>query len=278
MSVKLDKNSKKRLVDATNFREFIVRVLELRTTDQRKFGYADLARSAGFASRSFPREVVKGKKTLTLDSLRKMSKGLGLSKDLIQYFTYLVELDVKSCRAEGKSTLNIEKSLKNLKSRILQKENEILKEADGLFANKFLPKVFAALGAELDGASTAEVKRRTSFSEDTILTCLTSLEDLGLVVRKGTRFYPQVSHPSLQNLNSETQFKRYFKSSLDEISKELETDYSKDHCLFFNSCFIISMKDAIRLKEELRELMLKYVDEHDSPNGDKVVSLTCSLR
>lgn len=278
MSLKLDKNAKRRLVEVKNFREFIVRVLELRTSDQRKFGYADLARSSGFVSRSFPREVVTGKKTLTLDSLRKMSKGLGLPKDLIQYFTYLVELEVESCRAEGKSTLSIEKSLKNLKSRIVQKENELLKEADGPFANKFLPRVFAALGAELDGASTTEVKKRTSFSEETILTSLKTLEDLGLAVRKGTRFYPQVSHPSLQNLNSETQFKRYFKANLDEISKELEADYSKDHCLSFNSCFIISIKDAVRLKEELRELLLKYVDEHDSPTGDKVVSLICSLR
>ena len=92
-----------------------------------------------------------------------------------------------------------------------------MREADGLFANKYLPKVFAALGTELDGASTAEVKRRTSFSEETISTSLKTLEDLGLVVRKGIHFYPQVSHPSLRNLNSETEFKKYFKANLDEI-------------------------------------------------------------
>lgn len=278
MSIKLDKNARKWLVDTDNFRDFITKVIELRSTDQRKFGYADLARSAGFVSRSFPREVVKGNKTLTLDSLRKMAKGLGLSKDLIQYFTYLVELEVESCRDERKSVASIEKSLKNLKSRIVQKENDILKINDGPFANKFFPRIFAALGSELDGASTAEVKRRTNLTEETIITSLKSLEELGLVVRKGTRFYPQISHPSLQNLKSDSQFKKYFKVNVEEILKGLDADYTKDHCLFFNSCFIISTKDEIRFKEELRELLLNYVDEHDTPTGDKVVSLTCSLR
>ncbi len=278
MALKLDKTSKERLVNARNFRDFIKLVLIIRSTDQKRFSYADLARKAGFSSRSFPREVVMGKKTLTLESLKKMSAGLDLSRDLIQYFTYLVELEIESCRGPGKTISSVEKSLMNLKSRIVQKESDLLNKKDSPFSSLFLPKVFAALGSEINGASTAEVKRRTSLSEETILTSLKSLEDIGLVIRKGIRFYPQVTHPSIQNLNSETLFKSYFKENLNHISNELDADYGKSHSLFFNSCFLISVKEVTRLKEELRELLLKYVDENESPNGDKVLSLTCALR
>lgn len=278
MIFKLTQEAKSKLVNSGDFRSFIKTYMDLRSEQGRRYGYSDLSRNSGFVSRSFLRDVVVGSKKLTLDSLSKLNRGMGLSKELTQYFVYLVELELDTCRTDSKSTDEIRKHIKNLKSRILQKERTFLKKADDPFSTDHLPKVFASLGKEETGATATEIITRTRLTNEAVHSALVKLEEMGLVIRKGTRYFSQIHHPSLQHLTESAHFKRFMKHNLSEALSHIEQDYVKAHCLYFNSYFCISSKNAPRFKEELRSLLLKYVDESDEPEGDSVVSLTCTLR
>ncbi|MEN0059706.1 MAG: hypothetical protein AAGB31_12780 [Bdellovibrio sp.] len=44
-----------------------------------------------------------------------------------------------------------------------------------------------------------------------------------------------------------------------------------------SSAFSVSQKDLPKLKDELRSLLLKYVDTAENPDGNKVINLIASL-
>ncbi|RYZ84926.1 MAG: hypothetical protein EOP04_17010, partial [Proteobacteria bacterium] len=80
-------------VEAQTSREFLRIVFDEQKNNGRKLTYASLARLAGFASRSFPRDVIKGIKLLSRDSALAMARALKLNSDLAAYLCYLVERD-----------------------------------------------------------------------------------------------------------------------------------------------------------------------------------------
>jgi hypothetical protein len=66
------------LAEVKNPRDFLKAILQLREKSGRKFSFSQLARAAGFTSRSYPREVLTGRRRLTPKSSRAFSKGLRL--------------------------------------------------------------------------------------------------------------------------------------------------------------------------------------------------------
>lgn len=278
MQTKLTPEMIHQLSEASNYKEFLSIFIKAKSNESRRYTYADLARSSGFSSRSFIREVIIGKKTLTPSSLQKIVRGLNLSKELTQLFIYLVELEIEECRAAQTSLEAIKGKLRNLRSRLSQKERTVLKNADSPFSIQGLPQVFAALGTPEQGATINQIMKRTEFDMEKIHVLLENLQLQGLVTKQGMKYFSQFSHPSLQHLGEKSHFLKFIEGNLKQALEHLEHDYSLPHCLLFSSCLTIKLKDQERLKEELRSLLLKYVDESDVPDGEKVITLTCSLR
>lgn len=277
----MSKETLKYLVSSANYRDFIKRVIESKRRDGRRFGYSDIARYAGFSSRSFPRDVAIGKKKISLQSLHKLSVGLGLTGDLAQYFRILVEIEHPSCRLRPTSLDRQLRSLQNLKGRILQKSRihslQPLREGEVAFSVPTLPLIYAALGTTETGASISEIQKRTGLRKNEIATTLTALKESDLVEKQNDRYFAKEGHLSFQGLKQSEIYQKFYLHLIEQASANARARFNSDEHLFFSSSLSIDQSDLPKLKESLRAVLLDYVDRTEKPSGDKVVSIACSF-
>lgn len=273
----------KKLVSTLTYREFIVTCIEVRSQNGRRFGYSDIARKASFKSRSFPRDVTLGSKKLTPASLEKFILGLGLKGTLAEYFKTLVEIEIPECRNYKFQFEKAENKLRNLRSRLLKKSHSVSNSTtekqnpDAPFELSAIPKVYAALGVPDIGATVHELRQRTELPSIQIHPILQKLLAAGLIRKNKDRFIAQENHLNLPDLKQSAIFKQFFLNSLVEASQKARTHFNSDENLFFSSSFSIKKSDLPSLKNDLRETLLRYVDDSEKPQGDKVVSLACAM-
>jgi uncharacterized protein (TIGR02147 family) len=265
------------LLQSTSYRDFIKTVISIRSKNGKPYGYATIARNSGFASRGFPHDVTKGAKRLTIESMHKMAKGLGLTSELHTYFIKLVEFEHPDCRIKPSNTEAINRSLTSLRQRLLQKKTVQEGAADSSFQNKNIPILYASLGTPELGASLNDVVLKTGLSITAIESGLATLIQIGLVQKINDRYYPRDNHVSFQHLTENNMFKDFYLELLSTAEKKAHKNFTDANSLFFSSAFSVQRKDLPLLKEELREVLLKFVDQCEQPNGDQVVSLVVGL-
>jgi uncharacterized protein (TIGR02147 family) len=84
-------NTKKVSVfDFVDYRLFLKEYYRWNKTTTRGFSHRLMARSLGFTSTNFLKLVMDGKRNLSKDSLKKITSGLDLNKQEVEYFSYLV--------------------------------------------------------------------------------------------------------------------------------------------------------------------------------------------
>lgn len=267
------------LMSCSNFREFILCFMSIKSKTK-KVSYADIARRAGFAARSFPREVVLGKKKITLNSLPKLILGLGLTGDIAQYFRYLVELEQPECRSQNKSDLQIQQALLNLKKRILIKNKIIVdpKKYDAdIFSFADIPLVYAALGNTGTGSTVVEIMKKSNLSKDIVLNLLKRMISSEIVKESNHRYMAIDHHLNLQGLGQSEIFKSFYIELLKKAQLSAQLNMQNENELHFSSCFSVNQKDLPQLKENLRSLLLQYVDQNEIGAGNKIVKIACSL-
>jgi uncharacterized protein (TIGR02147 family) len=277
MRQKFDRREIQRLAESRDYRMFIKTALELKSARGRRFGYADLSRHSGIASRGFLHDVVAGKKRLSPESMHKVARGLGLPADVTELFRSLVELEHPDCRARTLSSSRIERNIANLKERILAKSSVYLKSPEEAFSDHRIPIVYAALGDEVTGAKFTEIKSRTKISVSDLSQILEKMIELGIVGNKNEFYFAQQGHLSLQHLQESEVFRDFFLHHLRQAESAARTHFKSDRHLFFTSAFSVREKDMAKIKEDLRATLLKYVDQAEEALGDTVVSLACSI-
>lgn len=267
------------LVLTNNYRDFIQKMILLKKTGSTKYGYSDLARFSGFSSRSFPRDVVLGKKRISLVSIPKFVKGLGLTGDMAQYFRYLVELEHEDCRTKKKSTPQIEKCIVNLKQRLTRSTNTHSLEAqlDLCYKDFNIPIVYAALGPIDVGATFIEIVKKTNLDETSVTKALDNLEKISLIKVNKKKYIAIDNHLDRTELRTSELLKNFYLNLLQKAYQTASKNFDKKTNLHFNSCFSINESDLPALREELKNTLLSFVDQGEAPTGDKVISLVCSL-
>jgi hypothetical protein len=186
-------------MEASDYRSFLdLFIKEVGQT--RALGWADIARRGGFASRSFPREVVLGKKRLTLLSLPKFIKGLGLNADLADYLRILVEIEHPDCRTKVMDEGKLHLLRSNLCQRILNKRSANKAPVDSGYRIAQLPLVYAALGTTETGATLNQIEVRTGLTEGQTVEILSHAVHVGIVEKRGARYFAQQNHLNIQNL------------------------------------------------------------------------------
>jgi uncharacterized protein (TIGR02147 family) len=263
-------------IDAPPNRHFIRAWIGERSKFAR-FGYADIARNGNFAARSFPRDVASGTKRITLRSLEKFTKGMGLSGDLASYFKSLVEVEEAECRRIGTSLSKAERTRTTLKARLLAQTSLTFSAVSDAIFEENLPRVYAALGTCETGAEISSIRSRTRLDRRQLQSSLQKLANLGCVKKVGTRYFPVQNHISLEKLTTASSFRHRFQSSARRAEREIEKLMSSPNSLFFASTFSVRASDLPSLKEELKSLLNRYVDTAEAPEGDRVVELVTSL-
>lgn len=266
----------KELLEASNYRRFMAVWIEIKS-ESKKMTYSDIARWGGFSSRSFPRDVLKGSKRLTLISLPKMIRGLQLPVSLGSYFRLLVEAEHEDCRPLSGTTDSVTKNLAKHKERLLSQSTLQDASVDTAFSISHIPEVYAALGSAETGSHVDDIIARTGLSEGLVLISLEKMLELKMVNKKKFRYYPTQNHISLEGLKKSQLFKHHFRKCCDKASDVARQKFDSDEHLFLSSAFSVNKKDLPKLKEDLRTLLLSYIDTSEKPNGNAVVNLVAGL-
>ena len=276
MRLRLDAGDLEALLAIDDYRAFIKKVMRIRSRSGVTLTYAKLGRLAGISSRSYPRDIVGGTKRMTPALLPKFARALGLTGDLRALFTDLVELSEPGARASGRSEEQIRFSLQRLRARLAQKTSSSF-HIEQAFAVAELPRVYAALGTQEQGASQTEIERRTGLDEVVVAGVLAKMLEIGLAKKNGARFFPEKPHFSTTDLKASDVYKQHFLKQTEVVLSEARRKMNSDDNLFFSSAFSVKAKLLPELKTELRDLLLRYVDTSEVASGDKVVSLICAL-
>ena len=261
---------------ASDYRNFLTIYLKL-------FDYSlsDFARATGFG-RGFPGDVISGKRRLTAKSSHAFEKALKLPVKGKKLFRFLVaneELDLypEIDRAQ------VFAEILNLKNQPWKKTRTEIQETSvvrikTLGFDKKMFTVYAAAGDFLTGASFKEIQERTGFTSNEIFKFSDNLEKLGLLeIKDSTRVIPKDLHLFLKTADQSSLLQQTFHQSVELAEKRIGSIDKDRNDFFFNSSFCIHKDKLPKLKEELRETILKFVDNSIESSGDGIAHLLLAL-
>lgn len=246
-----------------------------------KFSFAMFAKRAGFAGRGFAKDVIAGRKRLTNNSLRRIIKGLDLADDLAEFFSYQVasqEVDVEfRDLTKTKMKQLLAKQRIKINNAISTPTTPDVKPSP--FRNPFAPKVYAALGDLDRGSNLKEIKIRTGFSLSEVTRALQSLEAIGMVEQTFDGHYRATIHDVyIQEREAASAFKEYYSQLIGKKSIEAATaNFDDPTKLYWLSHASVKTQDLPKFKQDLRDLLRRYVETIEDSSGDKIVDLCVSF-
>lgn len=279
MSVELTPDFSVQLLAAPDYRTFLQEYCELTP-----LSFAALARRSGFASRAYVREVIEGKRRLTVLSVGKFSTGLHLRGDWKPYFRLLVARTEKDSCPEGWSSARIERQLEILRAKIEGKRSRRAVKNDPDLVDSYLKvpyflEIYAASGEIGSGSSLNEIQLRTGLDSRVLKSSLSKMEKLGVFVRDQAkeRFLPTDFHIAISAAERSEYFRRAYVKGLELARKGATHDLGSPEKLFFQSTFCVRVNDLPILKQRLRKLLDEFVESSIDGSGERVVNLITAL-
>lgn len=268
------------LLSASDYRTFLKLVVE-KGSRKRWGSYTAFSKKSGFSSRSYVRDVVSGKRRLTPKTLGPVASTMALSSDLRTYFKLLVSLEENDIRPRELAPDQVRTKLRKLKERLLKRKAGPRRPA-GMVAESFGPEIYAALGTQEGGASLDEICMRTGLAPDAAGAVLAKMCETG-AVRGGqdpaagerTRYFPGDIHVVSQAMDEI--HKTYFISAAGEMIVRAKRSFDSPERLYWKSVFSMRPELAPRFKEELRELILRFVDRAEDPAGETLGHITIAF-
>lgn len=261
------------LLKAPSYRGFLHVLYTLNKSENPQFSYAYIAKQCGFSSKSFIKEVIDSKKSLTRASCEKVIKGLKLPKSLGDYFFYITAKD------EGFTDLKekqLEKEIYRVKSKLLKKDITEAVSTD-IFKTLSWPYVYAALG-EIDvGATLKEIEQRTQLPADEIKKTLNVLLEKKLIEQRESRFLANDPTAFFGEIGSSSHFKAFFLHALTLQYERAKKNFNSKDELYFSMSFSAQTQQMTQFKKDLQDLLDKYSSTIEDPNGDRIVTLTCGM-
>ena len=276
------------LLASASYREFLKTY-----TKVTGLSFAEIARRAGFASRSYPRDVAQGRRRLTSKSLPSLLQGLRLDRNLALFYRALFYLahpeehpdrapvallqeivDRSKTRAERPTTRRRFPSLAPFKEAA-QKEG-----AEDIF------EVLAALGKPDRGVTLNELSAQTGKSPIALARLLEELQAAELVVARDAidptqerRFLPAAGHMNFSWLPNHGGAQSLFLAILRRNLAAATNHFNRQDALFSCTALSVSRARLPALKEELREVILRFVDRtiEEETSPDAVAYLVTSM-
>lgn len=276
--LRLSRPTRNSLSKSQNYRDFL-RIYFSET----KLSYAEVARRSGFSSRSYPRDVTESRRRLTAKALPSLIRGLRLDATLSKLFQalYFREFPEEHVGQFSRSTIDawIQKERKRTIDGPIRMDvnlNRILKVDDKqeLIASA-LTEVVAALGDTRTGATIEEVRLRTGRNKEDLSRILQYLEKDGVVdySANSCRYLPKSGHLNLTGFPRNELSRAIFCSAVRKLGRASREHFSREDAFFMTSAISVKTADLPRLKKEMKELVLKFVDRtvDNSESPDVVV-------
>ena len=261
------------LLRSENYREFLAEAYAHLKDSKKNFSLALLASKIGCKSKSYPREVITGRRTLSLDYAEGFAAAFGVKGEAKKLFLKLIELE-KSNRKEAVNE-DIREIKARLHNRILHKQ----KKPQDIFSDGTWIDVYASLGCEIKGSTFEEIQKRTLMPQNSLQVILKAMEKQGLVFSDSNkdRFKPIVRQQFFENLKQDEIFQKRFLNILEKTKNKAKTSIDSETELFQCSTISVKSQDLPQLKSELREVLNKFVQDAETPEGDKLTHLLVSF-
>lgn len=245
--------------------------------DHRK-SYAAFARKAGFASRSYPREVCLGLKKITPKTIHGFISGFGLKGDGAKYFRDLAALDNPDLNFEKLNSEDLNARLAKLKKNLLSKKSKpVAFSKTSIFANKLWPYVFSALGSESNGSTIADVEGRLALPRQQVSDIITELFHAQMIRVEGEKVFPIAEKLIFKEEGREGAFKEFYLDTIKHAEQKARHHFKASDELYFNSVFSIPSSRLPEFKNELRSLLLNFIQDAEDPDGNSIVTLVTAL-
>jgi len=261
------------LLRSENYRQFLTEAYAHLKTSKKTFSLSFLANKIGCKLKSYPREVMSGRRTLSFDYAEGFAAAFGVKGEAKKLFLKLVELE----RSEEKSV--VKNDILLIKTRLRNRISHKNKSPQDIFSEGSWIDVYAALGSEDKGATFEEISKRTKMYEASLKLTLEAMEKKGLVLANQRRdqFKPVVRHHFFEDLKKDDFFQNRFLAVLEKIKNKAKISVDSKTELFQCSTISVNSQDLPKLKSELRELLNKFVQDSEAPEGDQLTHILVGL-
>ncbi len=264
------------LINCDNYRSFLLEAFHYMKSVKRGYSLTLLARKIGCKSKSYPNDVMNGRRSLSSGYAPGFASAFGLKGDSRKLFLKLVELEKNSDKEELiKDIEHLRYRLKNQRDLKNRKPNDLFESADWI-------DVYASLGSLENGSSLPEIQKRTGLSAPVILKALKNMQDKRMIKhdQKTDRYHAGNLHYFFEDVSYDS----FFQKRILDLLKRAEgtaasyatgTVPKKDffHC----STFSILEKDVPKIKAELRDVLNKFAQDAEFSDGDKLAHIIAGL-
>lgn len=271
-------NSWERIRSAEDYRSFLRAYLE-----ERELNLSDLARAAGYG-RSYPSDVIKGKRRLTARSCHAFENALKLPSHGRKLFRLLVAREEPDNFPEFDPS-RLPEMIESLRARPWGASHKSVATSQAapalkaVFGDPRAALVFAACGQPGQGASLADVEKRTRLAKPELEGVLRNLSRAGLV-RENTEtktFEPSDLHLFVTADNESRLLIDLFQGACLAARHRVQETATSDREFFFSSVYCVREERLPELKRALRETIVKFIDESIDTDGDRMVRLLTAL-
>jgi hypothetical protein len=212
-------------------------------------------------------------------ALPRFIKGLHLNGTAARYFRTLAAMEFPKLNFENVGQAELMREAGSLRAKMrnqaagpsrLLRQTEIYRIADW-------PFVFSALGTTEHGATLDEICMRTKLRSEVCLKILDQMKEHSVIKVESERYLPLSFHLIFSELSSEGAFKPFYRKTLQRAQHAATDGFLDPDCLHFASTFSVASKNLPALRKELQKLALRYVELHEEPLGDRIVSLAIAL-
>jgi len=266
----------KLLIGAKDYHQFLDDAFSRLKKESPQFSYAAFARKAGMSSRSFPRDVALGQKSLTLSSAKAFSAALGLRGRLNTFFMLLVERDEPSLRGPKATVESINARLLEMRESLLNQDiRKNSQSARDIFKSIQWLKIYSASGKVGVGATLEEISQRTKISTDELQNYMNDLLQKQILSwdGKAKRYCPLHSYQIFEDLKGDDFFRHWYLQSLAEAKMKVDKDFASDKQLFFTSMFSVRSDKMTEFRKELRDILQRFSEDSEDAEGDSLAKM-----
>jgi len=218
-------------------------------------------------------ELVTGRKGLSRDSVRRIKEALRLPKAYARLFDLLALYGEPQLRSRQMEAHAIQQKIVNLRDDLKKLNDQTIniRNQRRVVGQPELFQTFAALGSRKIGASLIEIRQRTGIDEATIRTCLSILENEGIIEKLSERYHVIVSQVDLFGLNGSDGLDGLIFRTCGDIQDRRKEILADKHNLVFYSCFSVKQSQLDVIRERIRDAIFNVLDDVQDDDGDHVM-------
>jgi DNA-binding transcriptional regulator GbsR (MarR family) len=142
--------------------------------------------------------------------------------------------------------------------------------------------IIAALGEMDMGATLEEIQQKTGIFKTQLASTLETLVQEGIANYRGDsrRYYPGTEHLDWTGQAGNRLAQAIFQSTVERLTQVAQKHFGREDTMLLSSAISVSKKDLPRLRAELREVILRFVDRslsHPDSPSDTVVQVVGAL-